>query len=332
MNFKLEKMSIKGIDSKEGIIKGFIHHLKEKNLSIYIIHSKFNLPNKWSVGIKSGGDSGTIMHSDLSFDKAKIAAYNLEKQILDENKKSNPTFKEALMAETIELARNKFDKRTEDFEVLEDDSVALLDAQGKILLVITKAQMDGLFGAAEVMLKKKNPILHTTYKEYLKREETKKKNPSGLFHEFTKQLQKKYGKEVAGWDAADGDKIVVQDKNKNSLGYITKQEAEPLWTKAFSEAGKAQEAQMANPADWQAQSIHFAKAGNKPWTVAEAKAWLKDYGYKYGDVDEKENYINFRQADPKHFKEKSFRNPEKVTVQPFASYEGIRVTWGKLNY
>ena len=43
------------------------------------------------------------------------------------------------------------------------------------------------------------------------------------------------------------------------------------------------------------QSIIFNK---KKWSVAEAKKWLKDNGYKFGDVDTTDNYHRFRQYEP----------------------------------
>lgn len=100
----------------------------------------------------------------------------------------------------------------------------------------------------------RNPIIHTKYKDYLKREFGKKKNPSGLFYEFTKQLQNKYGNKVAGWDSAGEDLIAVLDKAQNTITTLTKQQAAPLWDKAFSAAHKNQEVHgreqlmsMANP-------------------------------------------------------------------------------------
>ena len=47
------------------------------------------------------------------------------------------------------------------------------------------------------------------------------------------------------------------------------------------------------------QSIIFDK--NK-YTVEKAKKWLKSHGYKYGDVDEKQHHIRFRQVEPGKFK------------------------------
>ena len=47
------------------------------------------------------------------------------------------------------------------------------------------------------------------------------------------------------------------------------------------------------------QSVVFLK---DMWTVARAKAWLKQHGYKYGSVDTSPpNTIRFRQQDPRRF-------------------------------
>lgn len=47
------------------------------------------------------------------------------------------------------------------------------------------------------------------------------------------------------------------------------------------------------------QSVIFEK---KKWTVEKAKKWLKLHKFKYGDIDEKEKIIRFRQIDPSKFK------------------------------
>jgi len=41
--------------------------------------------------------------------------------------------------------------------------------------------------------------------------------------------------------------------------------------------------------------------------VAAAKAWAKENDFKYGDVDEKDNYIHLRQIEPDEFDKGSFR-------------------------
>jgi hypothetical protein len=43
------------------------------------------------------------------------------------------------------------------------------------------------------------------------------------------------------------------------------------------------------------QSVKFRKSH---WTFAQAKRWLKKYGFKIGRTDETENYYWFRQIDP----------------------------------
>lgn len=51
----------------------------------------------------------------------------------------------------------------------------------------------------------------------------------------------------------------------------------------------------------QIQSLLFSRDS---WTVAKAKKWAKDNGYKYGKVDVTDEYIRIRQLDPKKFKVK----------------------------
>jgi hypothetical protein len=44
------------------------------------------------------------------------------------------------------------------------------------------------------------------------------------------------------------------------------------------------------------QSLIFYKV---EWTVAQAKAWLEEHGFKHGKVDRRKNTLRFRQFDPK---------------------------------
>ncbi len=43
------------------------------------------------------------------------------------------------------------------------------------------------------------------------------------------------------------------------------------------------------------QSIIFDKS---LWKLTDAKQWLKKHGYKYNKIDDKANYIRFRQLRP----------------------------------
>ena len=52
------------------------------------------------------------------------------------------------------------------------------------------------------------------------------------------------------------------------------------------------------------QTLIFAK---EKYTVKQAKKWLKEWGFLYGSVDEKEGILRFRQESPDDFKEGSFR-------------------------
>ena len=47
------------------------------------------------------------------------------------------------------------------------------------------------------------------------------------------------------------------------------------------------------------QSVIFSK---DKWSLEDAEKWLKDNGYKYSKMDEKEKTYRFRQEDPKLFK------------------------------
>jgi len=44
------------------------------------------------------------------------------------------------------------------------------------------------------------------------------------------------------------------------------------------------------------QSFLFPKS---EWTVAQAKAWLKAHGKRYGKVDAKADHLRFRQFEPR---------------------------------
>lgn len=50
----------------------------------------------------------------------------------------------------------------------------------------------------------------------------------------------------------------------------------------------------------QVQSLMFDRS--RGWTVVKARRWAGDHGYKYGKVDETDEYIHLRQRDPAEFK------------------------------
>lgn len=53
------------------------------------------------------------------------------------------------------------------------------------------------------------------------------------------------------------------------------------------------------------QSLIFPK---KYWTLAQARKWLREHGYKSRGVDVKPTTYRFRQEDDWHFVRSSFRN------------------------
>lgn len=66
------------------------------------------------------------------------------------------------------------------------------------------------------------------------------------------------------------------------------------------------------------QSVLFDKLF---WRKAQARAWLKAHGYRYGDIDEKPNTYRFRQRDPNDFQK------PMVTV---TFMRGLKVVMGHL--
>lgn len=58
------------------------------------------------------------------------------------------------------------------------------------------------------------------------------------------------------------------------------------------------------------------------WTVRSAKAWAREHGYKYGDVDVTDNYIHLRQLDPQLYR----------SMGTFTLGKGIKGRYGKLKY
>lgn len=53
------------------------------------------------------------------------------------------------------------------------------------------------------------------------------------------------------------------------------------------------------------QSIVFSK---QYFTIKQAKSWLKRHHYRYGNCDEKENTIRFRQFDPRRTKKYRYKS------------------------
>lgn len=51
------------------------------------------------------------------------------------------------------------------------------------------------------------------------------------------------------------------------------------------------------------------------WTVKKAKNWLSKNGYKYDDVDEKEEHLRFRQVGPKYLESKGY----EFVTRPFGT-------------
>ena len=59
------------------------------------------------------------------------------------------------------------------------------------------------------------------------------------------------------------------------------------------------------------------------WTVKKAKNWLSKNGYKYDDVDEKEEHLRFRQASPSYLESKGY----EFITRPFGT-SGIQAIIG----
>jgi hypothetical protein len=60
------------------------------------------------------------------------------------------------------------------------------------------------------------------------------------------------------------------------------------------------------------QSMLFKKP---KWTVKKAKAWLSKNGYKFDDVDEKEEHLRFRQVSPSYLESKGY----EFITRPFGT-------------
>ena len=105
---------------------------------------------------------------------------------------------------------------------------------------------------------------------------------------------------------------------------------------------KASSSPRSNPNPWagknrpssQIQTLLFAKKGRHQWTLTQAKKWLKEKGFKYGKVDETENYLRFRQMEPGLFDPTSFRTEEwKLVMKRFGdaprkSSMGVKAIYG----
>jgi len=94
---------------------------------------------------------------------------------------------------------------------------------------------------------------------------------------------------------------IVVDK---LIPYVKKYYVKGKTPEELVEEGYGRRASKIRPkiASSEIQSILFSK--EEGWTVGEAKKWLKDHGYKYGDLDETEKYLRFRQKDPSKGKRK----------------------------
>ena len=68
------------------------------------------------------------------------------------------------------------------------------------------------------------------------------------------------------------------------------------------------------------QSMLFKKP---KWTVKKAKTWLSKNGYKYDDVDEKEEHLRFRQVSPSYMESRGFH----FITRPFGT-SGIEAIIG----
>ena len=56
------------------------------------------------------------------------------------------------------------------------------------------------------------------------------------------------------------------------------------------------------------------------WTVKKAKEWLSKNGYKYDDVDEKEEHLRFRQVSPSYLESKGY-----IFIQNVASVDDFYI-------
>ena len=68
------------------------------------------------------------------------------------------------------------------------------------------------------------------------------------------------------------------------------------------------------------QSMLFKKP---KWTVKKAKAWLSKNGYRFDDVDEKDEHIRFRQVSPSYMESKGY----EFITRPFGT-SGIQAIIG----
>jgi len=68
------------------------------------------------------------------------------------------------------------------------------------------------------------------------------------------------------------------------------------------------------------QSMLFKKP---KWTVKKAKAWLSKNGYRFDDVDEKDEHLRFRQVSPSYMESKGY----EFITRPFGT-SGIQAIIG----